>query len=68
MVIKRDGRQVSFDKKKIESAVLKAFKAVDGKLMNMQKEKLKISQIISITLKKRKTCLLKKFKILWKKV
>lgn len=32
MVIKRDGRIVEFDKEKIESAILKAFYAVDGKI------------------------------------
>ena len=41
MVIKRDGRQVSFDKKKIESAVLKAFKAVDGKIDEYAERKAK---------------------------
>ena len=29
-VIKRDGREVFFDKEKIKEAILKAFKAVDG--------------------------------------
>ena len=32
MVIKRDGRKVSFDKKKIENAILKAFQEVDSKI------------------------------------
>jgi anaerobic ribonucleoside-triphosphate reductase len=29
-VIKRDGRQMPFNTKKIKDAILKAFKAVDG--------------------------------------
>jgi len=38
-VIKRDGRQVSFDKAKIENAVLKAFNEVDGKITEYAKDK-----------------------------
>lgn len=36
MVIKRDGRQVSFDDQKIINAILKAFKAVDGENYNKE--------------------------------
>ena len=32
MVIKRDGRKVPFDKTKIEEAIYKAFKAVEGEI------------------------------------
>jgi anaerobic ribonucleoside-triphosphate reductase len=31
-VIKRDGRTMPFDTKKIKNAILKAFKAVDGEI------------------------------------
>ena len=36
MVIKRDGRQVSFDDNRIINAILKAFKAVDGSNYNKE--------------------------------
>ena len=38
---KRDGREVQFDKSKIEEAILSAFKAVDGELSDYSKEKAK---------------------------
>lgn len=38
-VIKRDGRQVEFDKKKIKLAILKAFKEVDGEETPYAKDK-----------------------------
>ena len=36
MVIKRDGRQVRFDEKRIINAILKAFEAVDGQNFNKE--------------------------------
>ena len=36
---KRDGREVEFDSKKIEVAILKAFKAVDGDINEYSKDK-----------------------------
>ncbi len=36
---KRDGREVEFDSKKIEVAILKAFKAVDGDIYEYSKDK-----------------------------
>ena len=38
-IIKRDGREVNFDKTKIESAILKAFNEVDGDITEFAKEK-----------------------------
>jgi ribonucleoside-triphosphate reductase len=38
-VVKRDGRVVDFDKSKIENAVLKCFKAVDGEIDEFAKQK-----------------------------
>lgn len=38
-VIKRDGRKVSFNPKKIKTAILKAFKEVDGEISNYALEK-----------------------------
>ena len=38
-VIKRDGRKMPFDTKKIENAILKSFKAVDGKANDYAKTK-----------------------------
>ena len=38
-IIKRDGRRVPFDAEKIKSAVLKAFKAVDGEITPYAEEK-----------------------------
>lgn len=38
-VIKRDGRKVNFDPEKIKTAVLKAFKAVDGEITPYAEEK-----------------------------
>lgn len=38
-VIKRDGRKMPFDTKKIENAILKSFKAVDGKVNDYAKTK-----------------------------
>ena len=38
-VVKRDGRIVDFDKSKIENAVLKCFKAVDGEIDDFAKQK-----------------------------
>lgn len=32
MIVKRDGRRVSFNRAKIEAAILKAFKAVDSEV------------------------------------
>ena len=40
-VIKRDGRKAEFDPSKIEDAVLKAFKAVDGEITPYAQEKAK---------------------------
>jgi ribonucleoside-triphosphate reductase len=40
-VIKRDGRLVDFDKSKIEEAVLKCFKAVDGEISDFARQKAK---------------------------
>ena len=38
-IIKRDGRNVVFDRSKIEDAVLKAFAAVDGDVSEYAQEK-----------------------------
>ena len=38
-VIKRDGRKVSFNPEKIKTAILKAFKEVDGEISNYALEK-----------------------------
>lgn len=38
-IIKRDGRKVLFDIQKINNAILKAFKAVDGEITDYAKEK-----------------------------
>ena len=38
-IIKRDGREVNFDKSKIENAILKAFNEVDGEITPFAKEK-----------------------------
>lgn len=40
-VVKRDGRLVDFDKSKIEEAVLKCFKAVDGEISDFARQKAK---------------------------
>ena len=40
-ILKRDGRQVNFDARKIESAILKAFVAVDGEISEYAEEKAK---------------------------
>ena len=48
-VIKRDGRVVVFDEKKIENAILKAFNEVDGEINNNAKL---IAKRISISVKK----------------
>ena len=46
-ILKRDGRQVNFDARKIESAILKAFVAVDGEISEYAEEKAKnIAQYI----------------------
>ena len=38
-IVKRDGRKVPFDAEKIKTAVLKAFKAVDGEITSYAEEK-----------------------------
>ena len=38
-IIKRDGRKVQFDKKKIERAILAAFKQVDGEISEYAEKK-----------------------------
>ena len=38
-IIKRDGRKVDFNSSKIENAILKAFKAVDGEISDYAKVK-----------------------------
>ena len=38
-VIKRDGRQMPFNTEKIKNAILKAFKAVDGKISDYAETK-----------------------------
>ena len=46
-ILKRDGRQVNFDARKIENAILKAFVAVDGEISEYAEEKAKnIAQYI----------------------
>ena len=46
-ILKRDGRQVNFDARKIESAILKAFVAVDGEISEYAEGKAKnIAQYI----------------------
>ena len=46
-ILKRDGRQVNFDARKIESAILKAFVAVDSEISEYAEEKAKnIAQYI----------------------
>ena len=39
LIVKRDGRRVLFDKKKIVNAILKAFNEVDGVVTDCAKNK-----------------------------
>ena len=47
-IIKRDGRQTNFNSNKIESAVLKAFMAIDGDVSEYAVEKAKNMKLFHV--------------------